>query len=178
MPPLTFRWLGGRKLSNIIWNNVLLDEERIANPHVIMEILWDLAELNFRFELTAIDEYLCDDDHLISLGKTSPQYLSILKCCRGLDARFVLAPSVTEAGTGLAAPALRSRVPYLLALWDIMSVWQGVDSMQLSLHIPDNGWEDIAENELQKLEETVAGIYSALFYKVFGWPPIIPHGLW
>ena len=165
------------KSSNILWNRQPLDNEKILEPRTIMEILWDLSELNFRFELTALDDHLCSEEHLISLGQLSPQYLSILQCFSGDGRRFILAPLVSQANEGLAALTLRSRIPYLLALRKVMSAWQGVDGSQLMPEIHDDGWEDKCEDDLKKFEHLLACVYSTAFYKVFGRPPIVPHGL-
>lgn len=163
--------------SRLTWNGHDLDDDKILSPNTITEIVWELTELNFRFELTALDDYLCGEAEDAAVGEIQPRFLSILRCCAEGGNGFVLAPDVARANEGLAAADIRSRMPYLVALRDLMLSWRGLEKPQLMPQIMEESWVQRDEEVLKEFERGLTEVYTATFYKIFGRPPIIPHSL-
>ena len=86
--------LGDEGTSRLIWNGKELDDEKILSSETFMEIVWELTELNFRFELTALDGYLSGDPQDDNIAEMVPRYVHILRCCAEGGNGFVLAPDI------------------------------------------------------------------------------------
>ena len=161
--------------SGLSWRGECLDEGWIINSQIVREIVWDLTELNLQFELTALDDYLYDnhDNNLPQM----PRHVAILHCFQREGSGLVLAPNVSNANLGLAAAEIHTRLPFLLALRNVMSAWKDLDQSNLMSHITDDEWTGKDDKKLEELEKGLAQTYTAAFYRIFGRLPIVPHNL-
>ena len=162
-------------VSGLDWHGECLDNELIMDPQIVREIVWDLTELNLRFELTALDDFLNSnrDDNPDNM----PRYVAILRCFQREGSGFVLAPDISSANLGLAAADIRTRLPFLLALRNVVCTWRDLDQAGLMMHIADEEWTGKDDKKLQDFEKGLVQTYTAAFYRVFGRPPIVPHNL-
>ncbi len=141
-------------------------------------MVWQLCELNFRFELLALDARLTsapppkpgeDSEDLHSNFRLNRQ-----ECIMRVFPESSL--SLAEpalANLGLSAADWTTRYERLQALREVMARW--------CVNIPDDatgvlGMHTSEEMGL-RIEKALAGHYAQTFYDYFGRPPILPRSL-
>jgi hypothetical protein len=131
------------------------------------EVLWELAELNFRFELLALDSRAttttCSD---------SVRQQLVSACFPNCDSGPLLVADLGGANHGLASQDWEERARYLHALKRVMMSWQG--ELPSILKMEKVHWHAL---EVQELEDAITEFYVTSFYKHFQRPPIVPRGL-
>ena len=139
-----------------------------VSEQVITEIIWDLTELNLRFEVAAMDTHC-------HRGSADPKVRrqEVCQCFALAEEKNLYSVVVDQATEGLAASTLRMRAPFIVGLRSLMLDWR--DVKRESLHPEVQATHE--EGYLQKLEGSVAIRYIELFHGVFGRPPIVPHTL-
>ncbi|KAF9456582.1 hypothetical protein BDZ94DRAFT_1315007 [Collybia nuda] len=130
------------------------------------EIIWELAELNFRFELLALDSRATNE------SSASRQEL-VLKCLprTSLGASLLVA-DLGSANQGLAGTSWADRGDYVLALRKLMSSWRGEVPPIIKMEKVFWSLEEAAE-----LEEVMTRHYCTTFYNYFRRAPIVPRRL-
>ncbi|KAF8125850.1 hypothetical protein K438DRAFT_2001910 [Mycena galopus ATCC 62051] len=132
-------------------------------PARAKEITWELAEMNFRFELCALDEQACGVD----------RHEDCVACFPG----GLLAPDLSESRKGFAAISLSDRLPHLLRLAQLMEDWTyrpRPDAVRLASERKPEYWNSTTITEL---EECVAGIILRRSTTSSGAPPSFLYGL-
>jgi hypothetical protein len=132
------------------------------------KILWKLTELNFRFELLALDKRArpsnSDEDACQDL----------ISECFGVST--LLATDDRRANSGLGSGDWRQRLPCLLILRRLMRDWEGMKPTPLLL--PDRtSFTDYSEVDALQLEGAIANFYTDSFFRFFGRAPVIPARL-
>ncbi|KAJ7440104.1 hypothetical protein B0H11DRAFT_2253265 [Mycena galericulata] len=125
------------------------------------EITWELAEMNFRFELCTLDGR--------ASGLERPD--ECMKCFPG----GLIGPELSEGKKGFAAIASSERLPYLLSLARLMLDWSyrpRPESLETAGATAD--WNS---NLISDLETKVARYYTQTFYHFFGRAAVIPMRL-
>jgi hypothetical protein len=126
-------------------------------------MIWRLSELNFRFELLALnkragpagrDEFECDQAVRDALLLTSLQ-----------------AVDMDSSKQGFRSSHWRSRLPHLLNLATLMRDWSGDKPLPLLQDIPI---DDYNELNTGVLEDAVARFYTDSFFIFFGRAAVIP----
>ena len=134
------------------------------------KIPWELTELNFHFELLALDK--CASG-LSSYPDEHEQQAMVLKC---FDTHLLIVMDVQHANSGLQAYDWQERLPFLLALRALMRDWDGLKPTLLLL--PDLASHDMyTKVEVQQLENHIAHFYMQTFYRLFGHAAVIPTHL-
>lgn len=138
-------------------------------PSEAQVVLWELSELNFRFELSFLDKR--------ASGITSREKVldrqDIIACCFP-DSKFHVEQS--HATRGLASLDWKERFPILLHLRRLMRDWAG--NKPAVLLQPDRKDMDFYdENDVNILEDAVARFYTQSFFNFFGRAAIIPTRL-
>jgi hypothetical protein len=125
------------------------------------EIVWEVGEMGYRFELLALDRH--------ASGIDRPEV------CRNCFAGGMLMGMPIELSKkGLASLEIAERFPYLLRLAELMGSWRPTPSrFVLGIREPRD-WNDAA---MQELERAVTQCYTQTFYEYFGRPPVIPMRL-
>ncbi|RDB16352.1 hypothetical protein Hypma_002981 [Hypsizygus marmoreus] len=154
------------------------DVTHVISKDLGAEVIWELYELNFRFELLTLDRTLAPGmwgargDLTEDMGKAD-QDNSIRKVFAqedGMTSSFLLEKMPTKNG-GLAALDWRERAPYIHALRGVMVGWRGCP---LSIKYAS---EFMSEYEVTQLERECAKFYCQAFFDYFGRAAIIPHRL-
>lgn len=130
---------------------------------VIKEIIWELAELNWRYELLALDKFAAP--HMWREQETVGERTSAILAVFAPSSSFVFthAPFPTENSSIVAAtPA--ARLQAFTALRRIISDWPGCP----------NTIQDAVCNILPSLEGQTLLFYCQTFYEYFHHPPILP----
>jgi hypothetical protein len=130
------------------------------------KILWKLTELNFRFELLALDKRAHPN------GDEDARQDLIAEC---FGVSTLLATDDQQANSGLGSSDWRQRLPCLLILQRLMRDWEGMKPTPLLLL--DRTLTDYLEADVLQLEGAVAGFYTDSFFQFFGRAPIIPAHL-
>lgn len=129
------------------------------------EILWELAELNFRFELMALDSRA-------STSKVDRQRLISACFPRAVAGASLITVDLSVANHGLASPDAEERKEFLQALRKVMSSWHGENSPLIG--VEKYRWTD---EELEELENVLTTRYCKTFYNYFRRAPIVPRRL-
>ncbi|KAK0440024.1 uncharacterized protein EV420DRAFT_1733361 [Desarmillaria tabescens] len=145
--------------STAVWRGIEL--EMLTNDHH-REIAWELAELNFRFELLALDARAATNGGNHDL---------LLRCLpNGLTTAFV-AVDVGSANHGLGHPTWRQRAPYVFPLMNAMRSWKACP------HLIQQKRTNYTEAQFDEIEKCVALFYVESFFRFFGRAPVIPRHL-
>ena len=102
--------------NTVFWNQHQVHADRLPEPRVAQEILWELYELNFRFEFLALEYHA-------TMSKDKSREDMILACFPGGGGESVLVATISSAHLGLAAETWQARVPHVVAMRDVMESW-------------------------------------------------------
>jgi hypothetical protein len=148
-----------------LWHGAFLRVDNISAMQA-NEMLWELAEFNFRCELLTLDRRLCALPSPDSL-KRHEEILDCLVPYPLARAFFVLETPLINRG--LCSPTLQERAPFLINMRSLMSNWK----------TPFSGFEDVtagsSETVLLCLERAVVSFYVTTFFEMFGRSPSVPH---
>lgn len=168
----------GVNISNIsqstpMWNRQVLTASGVTST-IAQQILWELSEIGFRYELLALDLRLTsrpklneDDASLWESGQTI-----VNRCWPG----FIFQPSPQSPGISQSGD-VGSRQPYLNRLYVLMQSWRVEKPHEMKRAFPDRGNIDPGQYEYQIffLEQTMATFYTRNFLKEFQRPATIPR---
>jgi hypothetical protein len=145
------------------WNGKVVDSPSDLERE---EILWELAELNFRFELLALDSRA-------SNKVDNDRYKLVEECFPGCTlGRSLLVADLGAANHGLASTDWEERSQYLMALKRLMMTWQG-DIPSIIL-VEKYRWK---EQDIRDLENAITSVYTQSFYRYFRRAAIVPRRL-
>lgn len=152
----------------VFWRKQPLFPETLPSTGVSQEILWELYELNFRFEFLALDR------RAQVVEDTSPDHQGLLMSCFPSDGPLMVV-DIDMANKGLAAPSLSDRAPYIVAMKTVMRGWRGRVPEVIGGDAKPIG--EYTTQELTVLENAVARFYTQSFFYHFGRAAVIPHSL-
>ena len=130
-------------------------------------LIWELCELNFRWELQALDRRLSKD----VTRRLHRQEL--LMRCFAVRHNCITSIHSPLAASGLAAKTFRERHPFLQAFWGLMNDWP--------LAKPST-WFDRPLSPVEcpasdRWERDLVTFYVQTFYDHFGRPAVLPRTL-
>jgi hypothetical protein len=147
------------------WNGEVLET---LNNSTCEEILWELADLNFRFELLALDARATGH-------RPDPDRQQLITSCfpggKG-GVGSLLVADLGAANHGLASENWEEKAPYLMVLKKIMATWQGTPPP--IIRVTKYAW---SKREIEDLEVAIATFYVQSFYNNFRRAPVVPRGL-
>ncbi|KAJ7466557.1 hypothetical protein B0H11DRAFT_2239731 [Mycena galericulata] len=134
---------------------------RPVTVHRAQEMLWALAESNFRFEFLALDRRAAGIDRS--------------DWCRDCFAGGMLQGIPVEfAKDGLASMSPRTRLPYFKRITRLMCDWRPRPGDVIVGAARKETWDT---KEIEALEDAVARHYTQTFYDLFGRAAVIPMRL-
>ncbi|KAK1224749.1 hypothetical protein PQX77_012333 [Marasmius sp. AFHP31] len=159
------------------WDGTRFSTDQLSDPCLVKQIVWELYELNFRFEFQALDRK-CQGTMYITygVGEASSFNPEIQAC----SADPILNPSqvsVDKANRGLAAAELRHRGSYFRQMCQIMKNWGPGGAAAESFLAGKEKLKHYTDDELVAMEQWATKFYCQTFYEKFGRPPILPHRL-
>jgi hypothetical protein len=157
------------------WNGASYPPGQLPPTHIMREILWELYELNFTYELQALDRRACIGLNTNDLTAVYERERIIMRCFPFLTYKQPTKPMPTT-NRGLASNNATERLPYLLQLAKLMSSWEGDKPAIFALH-ERTLRESISLAQIADLERAVARFYCQTFYNYFGRAAQIPHRL-
>jgi len=147
---------------NLVWNGSVIDSLGDRDRE---EILWELAELSFRFELLALDTR-------VTTSISDDRQELIRACFPGGASASLLVADLGAANDGLGNVHWEPKSVYLHALKKVMTTWKGeVPAIILAEKVR---W---TEREIEDLEGGITCFYMKMFYQHFGRAPIVPRRL-
>ena len=149
--------------SDLCFKGQLITSEGAISLGVVQEILWDISELNFWVELSALHHYA-------SGVAFKNAHSSILKCLPSCPGNIYVV-NFDKAGEGLASGNIRDQAPYVLAFNELMTFWKS--NTPLGNNIPES--VAITDGQLLDIERWVAEFYAQTFYEYFGRACTLPR---
>ncbi|KAJ7439899.1 hypothetical protein B0H11DRAFT_2354448 [Mycena galericulata] len=128
---------------------------------VAQQIIWEIAEVNFRFELLALDKR--------ASGQTRPQQVRM--CFSG---GMLVEVPLELSKKGLAAPALEERHRYQLRLATLMLDWRAQCRRPSSIIPSILEKTEWSRQEMHDLEWAVTRYYTLCFFEIFGRAAVLP----
>ncbi|KAJ8508482.1 hypothetical protein ONZ45_g9252 [Pleurotus djamor] len=167
------------------WGSETLSVGTLPNEETAREILWEINELNWRFELSALDSYMhqptddLDDDRDSAVRMCMPGWKHTVP---GGDITTV---SCANANTGLSASSTRIRRIYVLNLARLMKTWKDAPAPMLEYlkkeetaeKEEDEKKERLTDSEIELLEGVCARSYCQSFFNRFARAPHVPRYL-
>ncbi|KAJ6629826.1 hypothetical protein B0H10DRAFT_2208383 [Mycena sp. CBHHK59/15] len=128
--------------------------------HRMKELLWELAEINFRYEFLALDAR--------ASGLDRPD-----ECRKCFAGEGLIGMDFSESRRGLAALEAMDRLPYLLCMAGLMCDWSVPceRSKQIDNAKGHTGWD---ASSVRHLERKVAQYYTQSFYELFWRVSVVP----
>ncbi|KAH9475630.1 hypothetical protein JR316_0012747 [Psilocybe cubensis] len=169
----------------VAWRGQALIKGQELDINLVREVLWELSELNFWFDLIALDHHLyCRTLKVEREGQIlQSREDDILLCFAGgpLGTSPFLA-HIANADIGIAAGDWMVRRAYIIYLQNAMRDWEGFDSAAKQCHEVDlfTRSSDIlsfAEHQYLLFEVVLVRLFIQLFYDAFGRAPVIPRRL-
>ncbi|KAJ7821421.1 hypothetical protein B0H13DRAFT_2682014 [Mycena leptocephala] len=130
-----------------------------------MELVWETAEINFRFELLALDARASGLDRSDECRLCFPGTALLV----GFD--------IGESKMGFASLSSKERLPYVLHLAGLMLDWQPRPRPTEITSYFERQQPEHSTEEIDKLEHAVAGYYTQCFYELFGRAAVVPMRL-
>ncbi|KAJ7436440.1 hypothetical protein FB451DRAFT_1417426 [Mycena latifolia] len=124
------------------------------------ELLWELAEINFRYEFLALDA------RASGLDRSD-------ECRRCFAGEGLIGMDFRESQRGLAAREAMDRLPYLLCMAGLMCDWSVPCERPKQIDITKGRTEWVA-TAVRHLEQKVAQYYTQSFYELFGRAAVVP----
>ncbi|TFY55956.1 hypothetical protein EVJ58_g7921 [Rhodofomes roseus] len=140
---------------------------RKPDDNLVRKVVWELYELSFRLELSALDYKMRDMQSKPAPLRASRR--SQLSSCFP-DRRLVIT-HYPLANVGLAALHPHSLAVYVEALRRIMTTWPDTNSLQIPVRPEDT------PQLILDVEHTVVSFYCQRFFDVCGRAAVIPHRL-
>jgi hypothetical protein len=159
--------------SDVFWREAQLSMGSMPDIRITQEILWELYELNFRFELIALDQRAQLAPKEESVAEESTHQMWLTAC---FPNNSLLVADVSYANRGLTSPTIAARGLYLIAMKRLMKTWRG-NVPAVIRDPPKNLSQGYSLQELGVLEEAVASFYTQSFFNHFGRAAILPHTL-
>ena len=131
------------------------------------QILWELHEINFRFEFQALDRRARIDTPFENSHNADIQLMACFP-----EHSFAI-PPLCHANHGIASTSMRERAHYLFTMARVMKRWKWILK---DGYISKNQlrW---SYDEIDSLEQEIASTYTQLFFDCFRRAPVTPHRL-
>ncbi|KAF7966521.1 hypothetical protein HWV62_38062 [Athelia sp. TMB] len=127
------------------------------DPLLVQEVLWDVHQYSFQFDLIAQDRYLCPT--LWSINARIRE--SLISEVVGCDSCFIVREKPTQS-YGLGSGDDKERMQSYRSLDELMKPW------------PPTGGPAYSINDHLEYRDGVARRFCQAFSKAFGRPPILP----
>ncbi|TFK58897.1 hypothetical protein BDN72DRAFT_906326 [Pluteus cervinus] len=143
------------------------------------EILWELCELNFRYEFIALDARAVNptppavSTSTATLAQRKSHQELVDECFPSINTGSLFLFSLTSANRGIASHDPVERSKFTLAFRALMRTWVGPHPT--SFH--DAHKTRWSPEEMVQLEKDVASFYCRSFIKYLRRAPIVPHRL-
>ena len=153
----------------IVWQGKEYPSGVLPPENVVREILWELYELNFIYELQSLDRRACDNLNTLNATQLFERQIDISQCFHTSSYRHVPIPS---ENLGLADDDFDKRFRFVTGLYFVMKSWKGDKPAMLV-----DDLSDLSPTDAMELEKVVAKYCCQQFFNYFGRAAQIPHRL-
>lgn len=155
----------------VYWGDLAVMEGEVDNltPNVTAEIIWNLFEQNFRFEIRHLDRVLLPDAWSTESGAGSRE--DQIRRMFPIDNNEILVAKMPRMSLGLVAEDWGNRILHVDALRGLMAGWPGDFAQELAQMI----LRPVTPGEFEKIEMKVTSHYCQTFFDQFGRAPCTPH---
>ena len=169
-------------LEELWWHETALqiNQQSIVDldPNIVREVIWELFEHNFRYELLLLDmvaarsEWNDPEDH-VGRPYAAVARRETVREVFGDNGKFILwGDPFPTYNSGFQAETLDMRLPILERLRKVMLAWPQALSVLNHTFFPEPDKERYSP---VVLERRVITFYCQTFFDYFGRPPIVPH---
>ena len=156
----------------IVWQDQEYLPGVLPPENVVRQILWELYEVNFIYELLSLDRRACADLDSSNTSQLFERQIEISQCFSIGSIKHTLIPLEND---GLAADDLDKRFRFIMALFLVMQSWKGVKP--IIFNSPVKNLRRFTPTEVLRMEKVVAEYYCQQFYDYFRRAAQIPHRL-
>lgn len=149
------------RLGEIAWDSKPFE---LLGDNEYEEILWELTELNFRFELLALDA-------LLTSGASDFDRQQMVENCFSGHSGSLMVVQLSSSNCGLGDESWEARAPFYHALRRLMASWA---KSPVSFQTEKLRWK---RGEMEVLERDIATFYTQSFFNFFHRAPIVPRRL-
>lgn len=152
--------------------NVVYHSRQFPSTPILREIVWELHEVNFRFDLQRLDEVLTVQE---GQRYTLHRLKTLSGCWHAADG-FHDPVSVTwsDRNCGLSANDIAVRLPHLRALYGVFESWTNFPMPMGAARIMDSR---VTEDDAEAIERRLVAYFVQRFFDHFGRPPVFPQRL-
>ena len=157
---------------NVFWGGDLiktadnLADGSIELPNdLVRDILWDLYEQNFRFELLALDKCVLPRLAMSEEARSAREDMLSSLFLDGL----VILHRLPMQDSSLGAREMMKRKPFIGAFYMFLSAWPGAASYRIFTSA------QLSDDNLQEAEESASRFYCQTFFDYFGRAACVPH---
>lgn len=159
--------------SAIKWFTHAFAPDATIPPLLVRQILWEICELGFRYELLELDRVVCPNQASTEVAadveESKREWLFAPVFPEDM---FLQITRLTERNTGLAHDLVFKRADALDALVKVMKRWPNCPDMIKSAPLL---YSQRAENYVLSMEAAIADFYCTTFFQHAGRPATIPH---
>ncbi|KAL0057992.1 hypothetical protein AAF712_015347 [Marasmius tenuissimus] len=152
----------------LTWHDHKYKVGQLTDLQLVKRIVWELYELNFRFEFHSLDGKFCGSSNPLSMN------MDVQACFAGCE---IFSPTQLDTkftDRGLAAERVRDQGLYFHWMCRVMKDWP--EGMKAESFLAGRTKvEEYSDDELVAMEHWATKFYCQSFYEKFGWPPILPH---
>lgn len=169
----------GDSNSSLFWKEreLIASDGLLPDRRTVQEVLWELYELNWRFELLALDSRANEPGSPVSEDQSLVRQQDIMACFvpSSTGDQTFLVTEIPSSNGGLAADDWRERAKYLIAMYRVMSTWNGVKPAHFDFG--SQPLQNLSEDAVSLLEGAIAEFYTQEFFNYFGRAATVPHRL-
>jgi len=155
----------------IVWQGREYSAGVLPPENVVREILWEIYELNFIYELQSLDRRACRDLDPSNATQLFDRQIQISECFHTSSFRHVSIPS---KNIGLADNDFDNRFRFVTGLASVMNSWKGDKPAILS---GDLFKLELNPDGAKEFEKVAANYYCQQFFNYFGRAAQVPHRL-
>lgn len=159
----------------VSWQDTLYNFAQDGVPeHVKRQVLWELHELNFRYDLIRLDQFLTPDggDDAEAMMDRQDRLLK----CWGTPSEYFYAPSHiiwSSRNKGLAGNAVEDRLSSIRFLYDLCKAWP---QFPMPHNMPRIN-SSLTVGEASQLERDLYAALQQTFFDLFARPMVSPRRL-
>ncbi|KAK1233322.1 hypothetical protein PQX77_003526, partial [Marasmius sp. AFHP31] len=153
----------------LTWRDGQYGVGQLSEPQLVKRMVWELFELNFRFEFHSLDRKLRGVTDDLSFNE---EIQVSFPGCEGIGSPTQI--DSKKANCGLAAELPKHRAWYFIRMCRVMKDWPGGVQAETFL-AGKQKLKDYPNDELLAMEQWATTFYCQSFYEKFGRPPILPH---
>src|SRR5262245_25469603 len=157
-----------KDVDSVYWRGKGLSKDDFAHLErgVLSEILWDLYEHNWRFDLLTLDRV---SNPFLWQGEAAYNRDALIKSL--FHNGSYLVTEFPKSNIGVSASLWKDRSPYISILRQILSAWPSWSDLPPDIrdrHL-------VTQEDVNIVERGLANFYCQTFFNIFGRAPVTPH---